>query len=138
MTKRSVTVSEAASKDIARLERETPGLGVRSRALLTLIEAGRLSGDPLKLLASYGDLSDCRKIYFSLRGTGATHRLVYQVLQAGGQTVIEVVSVVAVESRDEGYVYLLAANRLGRLPPETEPKLKRVRQQFIAKRARKK
>lgn len=61
----------------------------------------------------------------------------YQVLEEASVETIEVVAVIAVENRDDGYVYLLAAKRLGRLPAETEPKLDRVHQQFIAKRGRK-
>lgn len=61
----------------------------------------------------------------------------YQVVEAAGIATIEVVAVVAVEARDDGYVYLLASKRLGRLPTETQPKLDRVHQQFIAKRGRK-
>ncbi len=82
-------------------------------------------------------MSDCRKIYFSATGNGATHRLVYQVLEEAREERIEVVAVVAVENRDDGYVYLLAANRLGRLPVETKPKLNRVHQRFIAQRGKK-
>lgn len=98
---------------------------MRARALIDLVEAGLVTGEPLKLLASYGDLSDCRKVYFSATGNGATHRLVYQVVEAVGIATIEVVAVVAVEARDDGYVHLLASKRLGRLPAETQPKLDR-------------
>lgn len=130
-------MSEAANKDIARLPKDAPGLDVRARALIGLVEDGVVTGDPLKLLSSYGDLSDCRKIYFGVTGGATTHRLVYHVIEEAKTTSLEVVAVVAVEARDDGYVYLLASKRMGRLPPETQPKLDRVHQQHIAKRGKK-
>lgn len=116
---------------------DDPALELRATALVTLVEAGRVTGQPLNDLPAYGDLSDCRKVYF---GTGAsarpTHRLVYQVLgvEDDGTEVVEVVEVVAVEAREEGYVYLLAADRLGRLPEETKPRKKRTHEAVIARR----
>jgi hypothetical protein len=135
--RRSLSVTQAATRDIERLSKDAVGLDVRARALIELVEEGRVTGQELTLMPSYGDLSDCRKIYFGLHKDDATHRLVYQVVQDGGVATLEVVAVVAVENRDEGYVYLLASNRLGRLPDETRPKLNRVHQQHIAKRGRK-
>jgi hypothetical protein len=42
------------------------------------------------------------------------------------------------ESREDAYVYLLAAERLRRLPEETQQEFKSVHQRIIAKRALKK
>lgn len=65
----------------------------------------------------YGDLADCRKWYFGPAGRPqSTHRLVYQESAGGG---VEVLEVIAVEGRPGGYVYMLAADRLGRLPAGT-------------------
>ncbi|MBK5224177.1 MAG: hypothetical protein JJE52_15145 [Acidimicrobiia bacterium] len=44
------------------------------------------------------------------------------------------VEVVAVEARDEGYVYLLVAERLGRLPEETKARKKRTHEAVVARR----
>lgn len=136
-TARRLTLLPAAQADIARLGEDDPALELRATALVTLVQAGRVAGQPLKDLPTYGDLSDCRKVYF---GTGAstkpTHRLVYQVVDVedDGTEVVEVVEIVAVEARDEGYVYLLASDRLGRLPEETKPRKKRTHEAVIARR----
>lgn len=75
---------------------------------------------------------DRRKVYFGRTGKDISHRIIYRSDDADA---IEVVEVVAVESRDEGYAYLLAANRLGRLPTETRSKRNRVHQAVIARRS---
>lgn len=92
---------------------------------------GVVAGQPLELLPSYGDLSNCRKIYFGTDGDTITHRIVYRGYPDGS---VQVVEVVAVEARDEGYVYLLAAARLNVLPQETRPQLTRVHQAVIKRR----
>ena len=134
---RRVTVLAAAQADIARLGEDDPALELRATALVELIRAGRVTGGELRNLPMYGDLSDCRKVYFAATRDGPpTHRLVYQVVGTDddGAEELEVVEVVAVEARDEGYVYLLAADRLQRLPEETKPKKKRVHEATIARR----
>lgn len=133
--RRSVGVLQRASADIERLREDDPRLALRARALVDLLETGEIEGEELELLPSYGDLRDCRKIYFGRSVDEVTHRLVYQVVETAAGTKLEVVEVVAVEARDDGYVYLLAAERLGRLPAETRPKLNRVHQGAIARRA---
>ena len=132
MPRRQLSVAPAATADLKRLHEDDPKLASRARALLGLIEAGEVTGQSLELLASYGDLRDCRKVYFGRTGQDISHRIVYRSDDAG---VVEVVEVVAVESREEGYAYLLAASRLGRLPSETRRKFNRVHQGVIARRS---
>ena len=75
---------------------------------------GRLSGARLEDMSRTGDLTDCFKLYFDeTGGPGPAYRVVYRELAEGA---VEVVEVVAVEQREELYVYALAALRLGRLP----------------------
>ena len=75
---------------------------------------GRLSGARLEDMSRTGDLTDCFKLYFDETGGPApAYRVVYRELAEGA---VEVVEVVAVEQREELYVYALAALRLGRLP----------------------
>ena len=121
----------AATADLGRLEQDNHRLVVRAQALVELIVDREIEGEELKLLASYGDLTDCRKIYFGVT-SDPTHRIVYRLLADGA---IEVVEVVAVEQREEGYVYLLAAQRLARLPAETKKRLTRVHQGVIQRRS---
>lgn len=121
---------------MARLKVDDPRLALRARALISLIDSGDVSGVELLLLPSYRDLTDCRKVYFGLTGQSTTHRIVYQVTPRAGIETIEIVEMVAVESRREGYVYLLAAQRLSRLPAESAAKLKRVHHQEIERRSR--
>jgi hypothetical protein len=85
-------------------------------------------------MAKFGDLSDCRKVYFGYGGP-PTHRIVYRELD---ENTIEIIDVVAIESREDAYVYLLAAERLRRLPEETQQEFTSVHQRIIAKRALKK
>lgn len=105
---RQVRVTEQAAADIERLREDDPQLAARAQALVQLLEEGKIQGRPLRHLASYGDLSDCRKLYFGRGGSDATHRMVYRLSTAGA---IEVLEVVAIEAREDGYVYLLAAHR---------------------------
>jgi hypothetical protein len=75
---------------------------------------GRLSGARLEDMSRTGDLTDCFKLYFDeTGGPDPAYRVVYRELAEGA---FEVVEVVAVEQREELYVYALAALRLGRLP----------------------
>lgn len=132
MVRRHLSVAPAAAADLKRLNEDDPRLAARARALIGLIESGEVTGKNLELLASYGDLRDCRKVYFGRTGQDISHRIVYRSDETG---VVEVVEVVAVESREEGYAYLLAANRLGRLPSETRRKFNRVHQGVITRRS---
>lgn len=120
----------AAEDDFRRLEEDDARLPLRAVALLDLIAVGKLKGEILKDSAFYGDLSDHYKFYFGLTDK-PTHRIVYREIPGGG---IHVVEVVVVEQRDEGYVYLLASNRLGRLPDSTRKAFNRVHQKVIARR----
>jgi Txe/YoeB family toxin of Txe-Axe toxin-antitoxin module len=131
--RREIRLLEAAVKDIERLAEDDPRLAIRARALLGLLEDGRATGAPLASLPSFGDLSDCRKIYFG-RSDDITHRIVYRIIDDTEVARIEVLQVVAIEQRDEAYAYLLASRRLGGLPTESAPKLKRVHQIVIARR----
>ncbi len=133
-SQRRLTVIPAADADIGRLAKDNPRLAIRARAVIGLVAAGEITGAPLELMASYGDLTDCRKVYFGVTDA-PTHRLVYQIVGEGSKMRLEVVEVVAVEARAEGYVYLLAAIRLNRLPSESRPKLGRVDQREIARRS---
>ena len=123
---------EAARADLERLRQDDERLARRALALIRLVETGRLDGRPLQDLALYGDLSDCRKIYFGAEQGHNTHRITYRTSHDGH---LELIEIVALEQRQDGYVYLLAANRLRRLPAETRPKFNRVHQAAITARA---
>lgn len=99
--------------------------------MIDLVVEGEIEGVELQLLPAYGDLTDCRKVYFGLTSE-PTHRIVYRLDSSG---IVEVIEVVAIEQRDEGYVYLLAAQRLARLPPEAKPRFDRVHQSVIKRRS---
>jgi hypothetical protein len=96
------------------------------------LEARTVDGAPLENMAVTADLTDCRKLYFGL-GDPPSHRIVYRELEDSGD--VEILEVVAVETREELYAYLLAANRLGRLPQATEGRFNRLHQQVIQRRA---
>lgn len=134
--RRRVEVPLVVEADLRRLREDDARLELRARAFLQLIEAGEYDGRPLELMPKYGDLRDCRKVYFGVTGSAATHRIVYRVVgtEASGREVLEVVEVVAVEARNEAYVYLLSANRLARLPVESKPQFDRAHQSVVAKR----
>lgn len=121
----------AVEQDIERLGADDPKLKVRAVALLDLLADGKVAGEALKDMAFYGDLSDCFKFYFGVTGGGVTHRIVYRTLAGGG---IEIVEAIAVEERQEGYVYLLASQRLGRLPDTARKAFNRTHQKVIARR----
>ncbi len=90
---------------------------------LQVLDPGRLHQEPLSAMAATGDLSDCRKIYFGHRNQ-PTHRIALQQRPDG---TLEVLFVVAVETRADAYVYLLSAERLQRLPQPQQPNLDRLR-----------
>jgi hypothetical protein len=121
----------AAAQDLERLADDDPRLKLRAVALLDLLADGRIDGVELKEMAFYGDLSGCFKYYFGATGGDITHRIVYRRLADGG---LEVIEAIAVEQRDDGYVYLLASNRIGSLPTSSRKALNRVHQSVIARR----
>jgi hypothetical protein len=132
VTRRRVVLTEAAKADLKRLQSDNPALpGIALRKLRDL-EAGRVEGAPLRKMSATGDLGDCRKLYFG-PGDPPSHRIVYR---SGDDGQIEVAEVVAVEARDEMYVYLLASSRLKRLPAETTPRYNRVHQRIVQARSR--
>jgi hypothetical protein len=126
-----VEVTELAQRDLAFLVSETPRVAQLAAGMLRELAAGSVTGDALQDLPFYGDLSGCFKLKFGV-GQPPSHRIVYREMP--NQTV-EVLEVVVIESRDDAYVYLLAAARLGRLPATSQPKLKRVHQTVIARRS---
>lgn len=130
--RRTVTLTSAALADLKRLGEDNPDLPGLALAKLKAYEVGRIDAVPLRAMAKTGDLGDCRKIYFG-PGDPPSHRIVVHHID---ETTIEVVEVVAVEARQDAYAYLLAANRLGRLPRETTPGFDAVHQTVIARRAR--
>lgn len=129
--RRRVEVTELAQRDLAFLASETPVVAQLAARMLRELAAGTLTGDALRDLPFYGDLSGCFKLKFGV-GQPPSHRIVYR--EPPGQTV-EVLEVVVIESRDDAYVYLLAASRLGQLPATSQPKLRRVHQTVIARRS---
>ena len=132
MPRRVLDIRPKAQDDIRRLAEDNPKLPTRISMLFHLLENGTLTGEPLKDMARYGPLSDCYKVYFGAPGMPQnTHRIVHRLRLDG---TIEVVEVVVVEERSEGYVYLLAADRLGRLPAESKPALEAEHQERIARR----
>ena len=130
--RRRLEYLQAALGDLKRLHQDDPALALEAGRILTDVAAGRCDGEPLSAMAATGDLTDCRKIYFGHRNE-PTHRIVLQVRPDG---TIEVVLVVAVESRADAYVYLLSAEHLQRLPAVQQPNLDRLRQGRIAERGR--
>ena len=129
---RRIVITSAALADLKRLGEDNPELPRLALTKLRDYEAGRIDAAPLRAMAKTGDLGDCRKIYFG-PGNPPSHRIVIHHLD---DTTIEVVEVVVVEARQDAYAYLLAANRLGRLPRETKPEYERVHQTVIARRGR--
>jgi hypothetical protein len=132
--RRTVSITSAALADLERLGADDPALPRLALAKLRDYEAGRIDAVPLRSMAKTGDLGDCRKIYFG-PGNPPSHRIVVHHID---ENTLEVVEVVTTEARQDAYAYLLAANRLGRLPRETKPEFDRVHQTVIARRARKK
>jgi hypothetical protein len=131
---RTLQIRPEAREDVRRLTKLDRRLAVVASTALRNIANGTTVGVPLEKMAKFGDLSDCRKVYFGY-GNPPTHRIVYRELD---EETIEIIDVVALESREDAYVYLLAAERLRRLPDETQQEFKSVHQRIIAKRALKK
>jgi len=131
---RTLQIRPEAREDVRRLTKLDRRLAVVASTALRDIANGTTDGVPLEKMAKFGDLSDCRKVYFGY-GNPPTHRIVYRELD---EETIEIIDVVALESREDAYVYLLAAERLRRLPEETQQEFKSVHQRIIAKRALKK
>jgi hypothetical protein len=131
---RTLKIRPEAREDVRRLTKLDRRLAVVAATALRNISNGTTVGVPLEKMAKFGDLSDCRKVYFGY-GSPPTHRIVYRELD---ENTIEIIDVVAIESREDAYVYLLAAERLRRLPEETQQEFTSVHQRIIAKRALKK
>lgn len=131
---RTLKIRPEAREDVRRLTKLDRRLAVVAATALRNISNGSTVGVPLEKMAKFGDLSDCRKVYFGY-GNPPTHRIVYRELD---ENTIEIIDVVAIESREDAYVYLLTAERLRRLPDETQQEFKSVHQRIIAKRALKK
>jgi hypothetical protein len=131
---RTLKIRPEAREDVRRLTKLDRRLAVVASTALRNIANGTTAGVPLEKMAKFGDLSDCRKVYFGY-GNPPTHRIVYRELD---EETIEIIDVVALESREDAYVYLLTAERLRRLPEETHQEFTSVHQRIIAKRALKK
>lgn len=131
---RTLKIRPEAREDVRRLTKLDRRLAVVAATALRNISNGSTVGVPLEKMAKFGDLSDCRKVYFGY-GDPPTHRIVYRELD---ENTIEIIDVVAIESREDAYVYLLTAERLRRLPEETRQEFTSVHQRIIAKRALKK
>ncbi len=133
-TPRKIDISPDARQDLLRLKSIDVALATVAASMLKRLASGSISGVPLEKMPKFGDLSDCRKVYFGY-GNPPTHRIVYREID---ETQIEVFEIVAVESRDDAYVYLLTALRLQRLAQETHREYMSVHQRIIAERAKKK
>jgi hypothetical protein len=131
---RTLQIRPEAREDVRRLTKLDRRLAVVASTALRDIANGTTVGVPLEKMAKFGDLSDCRKVYFG-NGSPPTHRIVYREID---EETIEIIDVVVIESREDAYVYLLAAERLRGLPEETQQEFKSVHQRIIAKRALKK
>jgi mRNA-degrading endonuclease RelE of RelBE toxin-antitoxin system len=131
---RHIDISPEARQDLLRLKATDVALATAAASMLKRLASGSLSGQTLEKMPKFGDLSDCRKVYFGY-GNPPSHRIVYRIID---ETRIEVFEIISVESRDDAYVYLLAALRLQRLPVETAQEYQSVHQRMIASRAAKK
>jgi hypothetical protein len=131
--RREATFLATAKADVGRLNEDSPDIARLALLKIRDLEDGAIDGVPLEEMAKSGDLGDCRKLYFG-PGNPPSHRIVYRHIE-GDPAKVVVLEVVAVESRADLYVYLLAASRLGRLPVETKPHFNRLHQKVIAGRA---
>ncbi len=134
--RRKVSFLAAAKADIGRLHDDDPVLARLALQKVRDLEHGSVTGIPLQEMAKTGDLGDCAKLYFGV-GRPPSHRIVYRAVD-GNPAHLEILEVVAVESRTDLYAYLLAASRLGRLPVESTKSFNRLHQDVIARRAAKK
>lgn len=132
--RRIIEISPDARQDLIRLQSIDVALATVAASMLKRLSSGNITGIPLEKMPKFGDLSDCRKVYFGY-GNPPSHRIVYREID---KTHIEVFEIVALESRDDAYVYLLTALRLQRLPQETREEYMSVHQRIIAERAKKK
>jgi len=130
---RTIDISPDARQDLLRLKASDIALVTVAASMLKRLASGSVTGVPLEKMPKFGDLSDCRKVYFGY-GNPPSHRIVYRLVD---ETRIEICEVIAVESRDDAYVYLLTALRLQRLPQETHQEYMSVHQRIIAERAKK-
>ena len=131
---RKIDISPDARQDLLRLKSFDIALATVAASMLKRLASGSVTGVPLEKMPKFGDLSDCRKVYFGY-GSPPSHRIVYRIID---ERRIEICEVIAVESRDDAYVYLLTALRLQRLPTETTYEYESVHQRMIASRAAKK
>lgn len=131
---RTIDISPDARQDLLRLKASDIALATVAASILKRLASGSVTGVPLEKMPKFGDLSDCRKVYFEY-GNPPSHRIVYREID---ETHIEVFEIVALESRDDAYVYLLTALRLQRLPQETHQEYMSVHQRIVAERAKKK
>jgi len=129
--RRKAVFLRAAEQDLVRLGQDDPDLPRLALGKIRDLESGAVEGERLHEMAATGDLSECRKLYFG-KGSPPTHRIVYRDLQDGG---VEVLEIIAIEARQDLYAYLLAAVRLGRLPPESDRRYTRVHQEVIKRRS---
>ncbi|MCU1350904.1 MAG: hypothetical protein JWM05_113 [Acidimicrobiales bacterium] len=134
--RREVTFLHTAKADIGRLNDDDPTIARLALRKVQELQAGIVTGVPLEAMARTGDLGDCSKLYFG-PGNPPSHRIVYRAVD-GDPSRLEVLEVIAVESRTDLYAYLLASIRLGRMPVETKKHFNRVHQDVIARRATKK
>ncbi|MBX3287073.1 MAG: hypothetical protein KF703_17125 [Actinobacteria bacterium] len=130
---RRVTFLAAAKADVGRLNDDDPLIAQLALQKVQDLQAGKVTGVPLQEMAKTGDLGDCAKLYVGV-GRPPSHRIVYRAVD-GNPAHLEVLEVVAVESRTDLYAHLLAASRLGRLPIESKRSFNRLHQDVIARRA---
>lgn len=131
--RRTVSWLSAAQADVARIQKDDAAIAKKALQVAKDLEAGSVTGVKLRDAPRTGDLSDCCKIYFG-SGSPPSHRFVYREVSTAEGLTLEVVEVVAVEARQESYVYLLASSRLKRLPEETKKAFSAVHQRVIARR----
>ncbi len=93
-----------------------PSDALREQALrhLVALKKNPLQGQPLRDHPAYGDLGDCRKLYFDeSRDRRPRYRIVYRLIPSG-EDLPTAVDVVAIGRRAGAAVYFDALTRLGR------------------------